>query len=135
MAYGFGSILPAVTVSHVFSQHFNFSTLVIGLAYGGALTIGGLIGELGGGIVVDYIIKRERQKHGENVEPEVRLKAIWTGEILVPVSMHGGSALLVVTVPHSCVLTLISGGAPYVRFWSAIQSELHDACESSCITS
>jgi hypothetical protein len=37
MAYRFGSILPAVKVSHVFSQHFTFSTLVIGLAYGGAL--------------------------------------------------------------------------------------------------
>jgi MFS family permease len=86
MAYGFGSILPAVTVSHLFTQHFHFSTLVIGLAYGGSLTIGGIIGELGGGIVVDRIIKRERQKRGENVEPEVRLKAIWTGEILVPVS-------------------------------------------------
>ncbi|KAF8519538.1 MFS general substrate transporter [Gautieria morchelliformis] len=87
MAYGFGSILPAVTVSHVFSQHFNFSTLVIGLAYGGALTVGGLIGELAGGMVVDYIIKHERQKHKERVEPEVRLKAIWTGEILVPVGL------------------------------------------------
>ena len=89
LAYGFGSILPAVTVSHVFSEHFHFSTLVIGLAYGGALTIGGVIGELGGGIVVDWIIKRERQKRGgEDVAPEVRLKAIWTGEVLVPVSSN-----------------------------------------------
>jgi hypothetical protein len=89
LAYGFGTFLPAVTVSHVFSQRYNFSTLVIGLAYGGALTVGGLIGELGGGMVIDYITKRERQKQGENVEPEVRLKAIWTGEILVPVSLSG----------------------------------------------
>lgn len=86
MAYGYGSILPAVTVAHLFSQHFHFSTLVIGLAYGGALTIGGIVGELGGGMVVDNIIRRERQKRGEQVEPEVRLTAIWTGEILVPVS-------------------------------------------------
>ena len=86
MAYGFGSILPAVTVAHVFAQHFDFSTLDIGLAYGGALTIGGIIGEFGGGIVVDYIIKRERRRRGGDVEPEARLKAIWTGEILVPVS-------------------------------------------------
>ena len=87
MAEGFGSILPSLTVAHLFSQHFHFSTLVIGLAYGGALTIGGIVGELGGGMVVDRIIKRERQKRGGNVEPEVRLKAIWTGEILVPVSL------------------------------------------------
>jgi len=85
MAYGFGSILPAVTVAHVFAQHFHFETLTVGLAYGGALTFGGIIGEFGGGMVVDYIIKRERQKRGGEVEPEARLKAIWTGEILVPV--------------------------------------------------
>ncbi|KAF8519537.1 MFS general substrate transporter [Gautieria morchelliformis] len=87
LAYGFGTFLPAVTVSHVFSIHFGFSTLVIGLAYGGALTVGGLVGELGGGMVIDYITKRERQKHGGNDEPEVRLRAIWTGEILVPVGL------------------------------------------------
>ncbi|KIJ51446.1 hypothetical protein M422DRAFT_43979 [Sphaerobolus stellatus SS14] len=87
MAYGFGSILPAVTVAHVFAEHFHFSTLSIGLAYGGALTIGGVIGEFGGGIVVDRIINKERLKRGRNVEPEARLKAIWTGELLVPVSL------------------------------------------------
>lgn len=87
MAYGFGSILPAVTVANIFTQHYNFSTLAIGLAYGGALTIGALVGEFGGGIVVDRIVNKERRRKGESaVEPEARLKAIWTGEILVPVS-------------------------------------------------
>ncbi|KAF8589440.1 MFS general substrate transporter [Ramaria rubella] len=87
MAYGFGSILPAVTVAHVFAGHFHFSTLAIGLAYGGALTIGGVIGEFGGGMVVDRIVKRERQRRGGDAEPEARLKAIWTGEFLVPVGL------------------------------------------------
>jgi MFS family permease len=40
--YGFASILPAVTVASIFSEQFGWNTLEIGLAYGGALTIGGL---------------------------------------------------------------------------------------------
>jgi multidrug resistance protein len=39
--YGFASILPAVTVAAIFSAEFNWDTLEIGLAYGGALSIGG----------------------------------------------------------------------------------------------
>lgn len=39
--YGFASILPAVTVASIFSERFGWNTLEIGLAYGGALSIGG----------------------------------------------------------------------------------------------
>jgi multidrug resistance protein len=39
--YGFASILPAVTVASIFSAAFHWNTLEIGLAYGGALSIGG----------------------------------------------------------------------------------------------
>lgn len=85
IAYGFGGTLPQVTVAHIFAENFGFSTLNIGLAFGGALTVGALAGELAGGMVVDVIIRREREKHGGHVEPEARLKAIWTGEFFVPV--------------------------------------------------
>lgn len=40
-SYGFASILPAVTVASIFSEVFHWDTLEIGLAYGGALSIGG----------------------------------------------------------------------------------------------
>lgn len=60
----------------------------IGLAYGAALTIGGSLGELCAGMVVDAIVKREKRKlGGRDPEPEVRLRAIWTGEILVPTGL------------------------------------------------
>ena len=86
--YGFASILPAVTVAHIFTKFFKWDTLDIGLGYGAALTIGGSLGELAAGWVIDYIVKRERRKiGGRDPEPEVRLKAIWTGEILVPVGL------------------------------------------------
>ncbi|KAH8655404.1 MFS general substrate transporter [Xylariales sp. PMI_506] len=83
--YGFGSILPAVTVATIFSEAFGWNTLEIGLAYGGALTIGGVLGECVSGVVLDSIINRARHRlGGQNPEPEVRLRAIWTGAILLP---------------------------------------------------
>jgi hypothetical protein len=44
--YGFASILPAVTVAHIFTEFFHWDTLTIGLAYGASLTIGGFLGEV-----------------------------------------------------------------------------------------
>ena len=85
--YGFASILPAVTVAHIFTQFFHWNVLDIGLAYGAALTIGGSLGELAGGMIVDYIVRRKRKQLGRDPEPECRLQAIWTGEILLPIGL------------------------------------------------
>lgn len=86
--YGFSSILPAVTVTSIFTEFFHWDTLDVGLAYGAALTIGGSLGELAAGWVVDAMVKHEKRKlGGRDPEPEVRLKAIWTGEILVPTGL------------------------------------------------
>ena len=85
--YGFASILPAVTVASIFEKFFGWDTLIIGLAYGGSLTVGGCLGELCAGWVVDLIVKRERRRLGHDPEPEVRLRAIWPGEILVPAGL------------------------------------------------
>lgn len=84
--YGFASILPAVTVASIFSKEFKWDTLQIGLGYGGALTIGGSMGELAAGLILDAIVKREIQKT-INFRPEIRLRAIWHGEILVPAGL------------------------------------------------
>ena len=84
--YGFGSILPAVTVASIFSKEFKWDTLQIGLGYGGALTIGGSLGELAAGLVLDAIVKSEMRKN-VNFQPEIRLRAIWHGEILVPAGL------------------------------------------------
>lgn len=63
--YGFASNLPAVTVASIFSKEFEWSTLQIGLDYGGALTIGGSLGELAAGLVLDALVKK---KIRENVD-------------------------------------------------------------------
>lgn len=86
--YGFASILPAVTVASIFSEEFHWNTLEIGLAYGGALSIGGILGELAAGLVLDAIIKRARHTSPlSNPPPEIRLRAIWTSAILVPTGL------------------------------------------------
>ncbi|KAI9714274.1 MAG: hypothetical protein M1820_000234 [Bogoriella megaspora] len=86
--YGFASILPAVTVAYIFQEFFHWNTLDIGLGYGAALTIGASLGELAAGMVVDSIVKRaSRKAGGRPPEPEVRLQAIWTGEILLPIGL------------------------------------------------
>ena len=59
--YGFASILPTVTVARIFSEAFHWNTLKIGLAYGAALSIGGVLGELAGGVVLDAIINSARR--------------------------------------------------------------------------
>ncbi|KIW18480.1 hypothetical protein PV08_02768 [Exophiala spinifera] len=86
--YGFASILPAVTVAAIFTRFFHWETLAIGLTYGASLTIGSILGECVSGWVVDHIVKRERKRLlGRDPEPEVRLKAIWMGEVVVPAGL------------------------------------------------
>lgn len=86
--YGFGSILPAVTVAAIFRERFGWDTLEIGLAYGGALTVGGVLGESVAGVILDAIVRRARRRlGGVNPEPEARLQAIWTGAVLLPVGL------------------------------------------------
>lgn len=81
--YGFASDLPAVTVASIFSKEFKLDTLQIGLGYGGALFIGGSLGELAAGLVLDAVVKAKMRKT-VNFQPEIRLRAIWHGELLVP---------------------------------------------------
>jgi len=86
--YGFSSNLPATTVAAIFSSRFGWDTLQIGLGYGGALSIGGILGELLAGMVIDAIVMRERKKLGRaDPPPEIRLKAIWTGAVICPIGL------------------------------------------------
>ena len=84
--YGFASILPAVTVASIFSKEFKWDTLQIGLGYGGALTFGGSLGELAAGLILDAIVK-SKMKETVDFQPEIPLRAICHGEILVPTGL------------------------------------------------
>lgn len=45
--YCFAAIFPAVTYATIFRRRFGWNTLQCGLAYGGTMTIGSIIGEVG----------------------------------------------------------------------------------------
>lgn len=87
--YGFGSILPAVTVAAIFAERFGWNTLQIGLAYGGALTIGGVLGEIvAAGWFLDALFRRAAAKRNDAPPaPEARLAGIWSGAILLPAGL------------------------------------------------
>jgi MFS family permease len=86
--YGFSSNLPATTVAAIFSERFGWDTLQIGLGYGGALSIGGILGEFLAGMVIDHIVIREQKRLGRaDPPPEVRLKALWPGAIICPIGL------------------------------------------------
>ena len=90
--YGFASILPAVTVAAIFKPAYGWKTLKIGLTYGTSLTVGGILGEFCSGWVVDALYIRAQRRHVQkhqtgHAPPEVRLAAIWPGEILVTVAL------------------------------------------------
>lgn len=44
------------------------------------------MGELAAGLVLDAIVKTEMKK-GRDFQPEIRLRAMWHGEILVPAGL------------------------------------------------
>lgn len=90
--YGFASILPAVTVAAIFSEAYHWQALTIGLTYGTALTLGGILGECFAGWIVDGLLIRAQRRHRGSgkpgsAPPEVRLTCIWPGEILVPAAL------------------------------------------------
>lgn len=84
--YGFASNLPAVTVASIFSKEFRWDTLQIGPGHGGALTIGGSLGELAAGLILDALVKK-KMRENVDFQSEVRLRAIWHGELLVPAGL------------------------------------------------
>lgn len=47
-AYGLASILPSLTVAAIFKERYGFTVLQTGVAYGTALTVGALLGEVSG---------------------------------------------------------------------------------------
>lgn len=70
--YCFAAIFPAVTYAHILSDRYGWNTLQCGLAYGGTMTIGSIVGEFFAGRLMDKILREASKKDGEeNPPPEV----------------------------------------------------------------
>lgn len=87
VAFAWGSIEPAVTVASIFHENYNFTASQSGLVLGISLTIGNCLGEIFGGPYLDIIMRKYRQKHNGNIEPEARLQGIWLGAVTLPVGL------------------------------------------------
>ncbi|GBB89131.1 hypothetical protein RclHR1_15810002 [Rhizophagus clarus] len=68
-----------------FSDTYDLSSFIIGLIYL-APGIGYLIGSVVGGRYSDYVLAKYESRHDGQSYPEVRLKSIWIGSILIPIS-------------------------------------------------
>lgn len=84
--FGYGSVLFAVTGSHLFSEFYNFDVAQIGLMLSIPLLIGCLIGEANAGWLVDWMANKYAKNHDGHRKPEVRLDAIWFA-LLIPIEI------------------------------------------------
>ncbi|KAE8327020.1 major facilitator superfamily domain-containing protein [Aspergillus sergii] len=86
--YCFTAIFPAVTYAIIFKERFGWNALQCGLAYGGTMTIGSIVGEFAAGKIIDDIVHRDSIRLGvDSPPPEVRFKGIWTGAALIPAGL------------------------------------------------
>ncbi|KIM85604.1 hypothetical protein PILCRDRAFT_65721 [Piloderma croceum F 1598] len=87
VAFGWASIEPALTVATIFHTNYGFNTAQNGLVLGISLMLGAFIGELFGGHALDTILRQYRQKHDGVPEPEVKLRGIWLGTVMLPAGL------------------------------------------------
>ena len=84
VSFAFASILPAVTVSILFTRIYHFQTGAIGLMLGLPLLIGSALGELLSGPFSDWVMNRHARRHGGDRKPEARLPAALGSLLLCP---------------------------------------------------
>jgi hypothetical protein len=85
-AFGYGSIIFALTGASLFNEYYHFDVAQTGLILSIPLIIGCLIGELNAGWVTDWMVRRHAKRNNGHIKPEVRLNAMWGG-LLVPIGL------------------------------------------------
>lgn len=87
VSFAYSSVLPAVTITALFSQAYGFKTGVIGLLLGLPLLIGSCIGEIFAGPFSDWVMLRYAKRHDGRRKPEARLPASLAGALFCPVGI------------------------------------------------
>lgn len=80
----FCNILPALTMSAIYTSKYHFKTGAIGLCLGVPLVIGTLIGELTAGKLSDIIMYRLAKRHNGVRKPEDRLYLTTIAAFMMP---------------------------------------------------
>ncbi|KAF7358685.1 MFS general substrate transporter [Mycena sanguinolenta] len=83
VAFTLGSVMPSQTVSALFRTYYKWGSARTGVALSVSTTIGGILGELVSGPVIDKLMERSRKREGR-VRPESRLHGMWPAIILLP---------------------------------------------------
>ncbi|KAJ7622136.1 MFS general substrate transporter [Roridomyces roridus] len=83
VAFTLGSVMPAQTVSALFRTYYRWGSARTGVALSVSTTIGGVLGEVVSGPVIDKLMERARRREGR-VRPEARLHGMWPAIILLP---------------------------------------------------
>ncbi|KAJ7256593.1 major facilitator superfamily domain-containing protein [Mycena rebaudengoi] len=73
VAFTLGSVMPAQTVSALFRTYYHWASARTGVALSVSTTIGGVLGEVVSGPVIDKLMERSRKREG-HVRPEARLQ-------------------------------------------------------------
>jgi len=86
VAFTLGSVMPAQTVSALFRVYYGWGSARTGVALSVSTTIGGVLGEVVSGPVIDKLLERARKREGR-VRPEARLHGMWPAVFLLPAGL------------------------------------------------
>ncbi|KAJ7146602.1 MFS general substrate transporter [Mycena epipterygia] len=86
VAFTLGSVMPAQTVSALFRTYYKWGSARTGVALSVSTTIGGVLGEIASGPVIDKLMERSRKRSGR-VRPESRLHGMWPAIFLLPAGL------------------------------------------------
>ncbi|KAJ7331045.1 MFS general substrate transporter [Mycena albidolilacea] len=86
VAFTLGSVMPAQTVSALFRTYYKWGSARTGVALSVSTTIGGVLGEIVSGPVIDKLMERSRKRDGR-VRPESRLHGMWPAIFLLPAGL------------------------------------------------
>ncbi|KAJ7739364.1 MFS general substrate transporter [Mycena metata] len=86
VAFTLGSVMPNQTVSALFRTFYKWGSARTGVALSVSTTIGGVLGEIVSGPVIDKLMERTRKRTGR-VRPEARLHGMWPAIFLLPAGL------------------------------------------------
>ncbi|KAF7289002.1 MFS general substrate transporter [Mycena indigotica] len=86
VAFTLGSVMPAQTVSALFRTFYQWRSARTGVALSVSTTVGGVLGEVVSGPVIDKLLERSRKREGR-VRPEARLHGMWPAVFLLPAGL------------------------------------------------
>jgi len=95
-AFGYGTVLFAITGSVVFREEYGFNVAQTGLMLSIPLLVGCLVGEANAGWFTDWLVYQHSRRHGGRRPPEPRLHALPLA-LLLPV----GTIIQGVCISHA----------------------------------